>query len=279
MRGKALRLFLREPGDFRRPNLFWRATSVFVILSQLLLVDSALGQVSNPTIVAVTVSPSGQSCTRNFPLKLKTPDGTLWSCQNGTYAQVGGSAGVVASVSNADGSLTITPTTGAVVASLNLANANVFTAIQTMPEIKFSHAAFIGDVGSPNGAITLNPGIGGFGGALSGGGQWQTPSQGVYGFTSSTGCCVANDTGMSKVSAGIIAFGNGTSGNTTGTIQLAQTTMTPAVFSALATCVAGLEGSERALTDSTTATFNATITGGGTNHVHAYCNGTNWVVQ
>jgi hypothetical protein len=38
----------------------------------------------------------------------------------------------VASVSNADGTLTIAPTTGAVVASLNLAHANTWTALQTL---------------------------------------------------------------------------------------------------------------------------------------------------
>ncbi len=41
-----------------------------------------------------------------------------------------GSAGGVTSVSNSDGSLTISPTTGAVVASLNLAHSNTFTATQ-----------------------------------------------------------------------------------------------------------------------------------------------------
>ncbi|HEY4514246.1 MAG TPA: hypothetical protein VJH69_02880, partial [Candidatus Paceibacterota bacterium] len=39
-------------------------------------------------------------------------------------------SGAVTSVSNADGTLTISPTTGAVVASLNLANANSWTALQ-----------------------------------------------------------------------------------------------------------------------------------------------------
>lgn len=43
----------------------------------------------------------------------------------------GGSCGAVNSVSNSDGSLTISPTTGAVVASLNTAHANTWSAIQT----------------------------------------------------------------------------------------------------------------------------------------------------
>ncbi len=47
---------------------------------------------------------------------------------NGTC--LGGGAGAVSSVSNADGTLTISPTTGAVVASLNLGSANNWTALQ-----------------------------------------------------------------------------------------------------------------------------------------------------
>ena len=52
----------------------------------------------------------------------------------------------------------------------------------------------------------------------------------------------------------------------------------PAAFSALPSCVSGLEGTMRPVTDSTTATWGATITGTGTHHVLAYCDGTNWTV-
>lgn len=40
-----------------------------------------------------------------------------------------------------------------------------------------------------------------------------------------------------------------------------------------------VEGMHIPVTDSTTATYGATITGGGTNHVNAYYNGTNWIVD
>lgn len=46
-------------------------------------------------------------------------------------AACGSGSGAVSSVSNADGSLTISPTTGAVVGSLNLSHANTWAAIQT----------------------------------------------------------------------------------------------------------------------------------------------------
>lgn len=59
-------------------------------------------------------------------------------------------------------------------------------------------------------------------------------------------------------------------------LRLADDTV-PA-FAALTACAAGLEGALVPVTDSSTATWGATITGGGANHVLAYCNGTNWTV-
>lgn len=49
-------------------------------------------------------------------------------------------------------------------------------------------------------------------------------------------------------------------------------------FNALPTCAAAYEGTIWAVTNSTTATWGAIIAGGGTNHVLAYCDGTNWTV-
>jgi hypothetical protein len=61
----------------------------------------------------------------------------------------GGGGGAVASVSNADGTLTISPTTGAVVASLNLAHSNTWTAPQ---QINVASASAINITGSAPGA-------------------------------------------------------------------------------------------------------------------------------
>jgi hypothetical protein len=47
----------------------------------------------------------------------------------------------------------------------------------------------------------------------------------------------------------------------------------------LPTCSAGLEGWHASVNNSNTATYGATIAGGGSNHVPVYCNGTNWVVD
>lgn len=55
--------------------------------------------------------------------------------------------------------------------------------------------------------------------------------------------------------------------------------LTPSLFAGLAACASGTEGRLAAVTNSSTASYGATITGGGSNHVLAYCNGTNWTVH
>lgn len=50
-------------------------------------------------------------------------------------------------------------------------------------------------------------------------------------------------------------------------------------FASLPTCATGIEGTMSPVTDSSTAVWGATITGSSTNHVLAYCNGTNWTVM
>ncbi|MHB8272980.1 hypothetical protein [Bradyrhizobium sp.] len=55
-------------------------------------------------------------------------------------------------------------------------------------------------------------------------------------------------------------------------------TLTPEAFAGLAACTSSNAGTTADVTDSTTETFGATITGGGSFHVLAYCNGTSWTV-
>jgi parallel beta-helix repeat protein len=52
----------------------------------------------------------------------------------------------------------------------------------------------------------------------------------------------------------------------------------PGTFAGNNTCNTANEGSLTSISDSTTITTGATITGGGTNHVLGFCNGTNWIV-
>jgi hypothetical protein len=57
-----------------------------------------------------------------------------------------------------------------------------------------------------------------------------------------------------------------------------QARVKPVAFSALPAASSTIEGAIAAVTDSNTNTWGATISGGGTNHVLAYCDGTNWTV-
>jgi|SRR5579862_5371190 len=52
----------------------------------------------------------------------------------------------------------------------------------------------------------------------------------------------------------------------------------PSAFASLPTCTSAIEGQEVSITNSNTATWGATITTTGSNHVLARCNGTNWTV-
>jgi hypothetical protein len=62
-------------------------------------------------------------------------------------------------------------------------------------------------------------------------------------------------------------------GSSHGVIQTTRT-----VFSVLPSCASGTAGTQKAISDSTTNTWGATITGGGSNSVLAFCDGTNWTV-
>jgi hypothetical protein len=62
-----------------------------------------------------------------------------------------------------------------------------------------------------------------------------------------------------------------------GTITAPFVKAKPATFSAAGSC-SGAEGVLTAITDSTTNTWGATVTGGGANHILMYCDGTNWTV-
>jgi hypothetical protein len=97
---------------------------------------------ANPTATAGPVAVNGSATTflrsdgapaiqkaTSGQFGIVEPDNTTITISAGVISTVGG--GSVGSVTNSDGSLTISPTTGAVVASLNPAHANTWTAVQT----------------------------------------------------------------------------------------------------------------------------------------------------
>jgi hypothetical protein len=91
--------------------------SLLVGPSGMPLFEVGIGGTTNVTFPALT-GPAGSACLDVSGNIFKSP-----TCPGG-----GGGGGGVSSVTNADGSLAFSPTTGAVVGSLNLAHANTWTA-------------------------------------------------------------------------------------------------------------------------------------------------------
>jgi hypothetical protein len=103
------------------------------------------------------------------------------------------------------------------------------------------------------------------------GNQFTLSGDGVTAWTSATGNAVGTiDTGLSRNAAGVVEVNNGTAGQS-GVLLLRGRT-----FANLpASPVAGMMAT---VTDSTTTTWGATITGTGANTVLAFYNGSNWTV-
>jgi hypothetical protein len=116
------------------------------------------------------------------------------------------------------------------------------------------------EANSPGAGYTTGPYYAFYAG---GGGTLGTVNYGLY--IDNTSFNGANDYGI-YVQAAKSYFGGGTQ-------------VVKSLFSALPTCTSSIEGTTRAVTDSSTATWGATITGLGSNHVKAYCDGTNWTVE
>jgi Pectate lyase superfamily protein len=70
---------------------------------------------------------------------------------------------------------------------------------------------------------------------------------------------------------------SGSSSNTMLAVQVIPGTLAKLV--SFIPCSSTTEGTIGSITDSTVTAYAAVITGGGTNHVKAYCNGTTWVVN
>ncbi len=94
----------------------------------------------------------------------------------------------------------------------------------------------------------------------------------VYGFSGSSGdASAAIDAGLARNAAGVVEVNNGTAGNS-GVLLLRGRTFANLPASPVAGMIA-------TVTDSTTTTYGATISGGGSNKVLAWYDGTNWTVH
>jgi hypothetical protein len=114
-----------------------------------------------------------------------------------------------------------------------------------------------------------------------------TTATGVIGCASTSAVATVTHT-AGALTAGHIILGDGGADSTVdpdassdgaGNFRLTSVEITGGgAFATLPTCTSGIEGTLSHVTDSTTNTWGATITGGSTNHVLAYCDGSAWTV-
>lgn len=84
------------------------------------------------------------------------------------------------------------------------------------------------------------------------------------------------DTGISRLSAGVLAIGTSAAASVAGRLKLTSVIASGVAFASLN--ASPTAGEIQYVTDSSTATWGATIAGGGANKVLAWYNGTNWTV-
>lgn len=91
---------------------------------------------------------------------------------------------------------------------------------------------------------------------------------------------VANGIDLRTFSVSGNAFAsNGFAVSGTGAATAVSLKLSKVSVSALPSCSAELEGTLYSVVDANSASFNAPISGGGSNHVMAYCSGTGWTVH
>jgi hypothetical protein len=171
---------------------------------------------------------------------------------------------------------------------VNNANNTVDLGISNAPElivtsgnvkrtpIGFSNGPVIAVVPSnnPGGSVTGNEGqtcnVSFTGGTGSGG-------TGVL-YLTSPNTAAGGFMGITTGGSYTLAPTGGTLSNGTATCSGSLHAFTSATLGISPACSASTEGSFSAFVDSTVSTGGAVISGGGSNHVLGYCNGTNWIV-
>jgi hypothetical protein len=144
------------------------------------------------------------------------------------------------------------------------------------PTVQLSTFGNSASIWSANGAIFWMDGINNNeNGELQGSGV-MVRSDARYAFGNGTDVFVATaDTAIGRNAAGVVEVDNGTAGSF-GDVLVRALRSNAVTFANVP--ASPVEGMIVAIVDSTTATWGATITGSGSNHVLAYYDGTNWTV-
>lgn len=112
--------------------------------------------------------------------------------------------------------------------------------------------------------------------------EFKTPTQDFQLFLGGTGSggAFANNMVMYDAtnSRAVQTWGSNGIVTFSGPVGVSSVQLSVGSLSALGTCTSGSEGATGSINDSTVNTWGTTVTGGGTNHVLVYCDGTNWTV-
>lgn len=211
---------------------------------------------------------------------------------SGYFPTVGGSTGAPAITGvygYANPSSTVTNTESFIAGTVGRGRASSTLAAATIPNVSGLYG--LADIAYSNGTVTWATGVYGFVNVASAA-NIVTSSAAFYaasptitnpGVTQNNyGLYIADQTvGGANNPNPFGIFEAGTAPNQLGgSLKVTNTIQTTAVtFATLPAASGALEGCMRAVTDSTTNIWGATITGGGANRVLAYCNGTNWTVM
>lgn len=279
---------LNDPGaNDSQIYLFGRNNSVHSISGTANISDCQARGESNEIRAASTVTGLGSCLLDGFSNSLAITGGT------GSYFSIG-----VYGESN-----TLTGTANGIQRTHVLGNANIVKDTLALTD----QAVLVGDANEVDGSIstvqilgfknvahnvsaqnsaTVNTTLVGSAIAATNTGATGSPAyQGAFGATltlsNCTGCWIVGQ-GVTNSTNNTLAIGM--SASATPALIIAangsgdNVFRTPHTFSYYPACAGGTEGSFAAVTDSTTNTQGATVTGSGSFHVAAYCNGTNWIV-
>jgi hypothetical protein len=163
---------------------------------------------------------------------------------------------------------------------VNVGNGTAGNATGTVQAANFQAASGVTNIGTVAGTNIVG-GARDNGTSVSFGWQQATiaaASNGKLGFTSTTSNATsAPDTALSRAAAAVMALGNGTQGDKSGTLQLAGLQFTERTFATLPTASAANEGLEMMISDGPASpTYFAAASGGGSQPCKVVCVSSTW---